>query len=862
LTSTSTAEIVKHGLEANASPDLALTNLERWLRATSSPGLYAEQLAANPYLGRLLLDIFGASQPIADVLIQNPELSSLILEPGELERYPDVETLVSDGKRLLAATSSYAHALDRLRFLRQRWMLTITLNDLGGRWPQERVWRALSDLADALVALVVERAYEETRKSRPLPEKCPVMVVAFGKLGGRELNYSSDIDLAYVIEDGLDEKTERECVRFCEALGRALSDRMGRGALYRIDLRLRPYGAAGPILRSMKGYEGYYNRYAEHWEIQALLRSRPLVGPFAICDRWEKLRIEKCFRPKTSEIALEEMYSMRARIEEYAAPGDIKRGAGGIRDVEFLVQALQMLHGAGVPALQVRPTIDALRALEEAGYLDHSVAAALKEGYTFLRKLEHRVQLVGDQQTHELPASDVSREALARTMGERSWSALESNLRFHRRTIESLYRSTLNLDPEARDPRNRVAQELGHLGPAALQWFDVLAESESFYSQLEENQGSLLRVRQILETAPRLVNRFKESVPATELLLSGEIEEAGDDSGRLSRLPRESDPATVASVYTDGVTKSLARWILNPEERPEPTICLLGEALLNRAIAEYAPSATLIGLGSFGNRECSLDSDLDLLFLVEDPSAHAATEKGVQDLLGYIGRLRQFGTGLNVDLRLRPDGRRGLLVRTLQGLQAYAQSDLELWERFALGHARLIHGSQDAFDVVLELAYGLPITPDRLQELLRMKHRVETERVKPQHLQRNVKLGNGGLNDLEWLVHLHEMRYPGATGADGGGPFDERIRRLFRAQLINALETEFLLSARTHLLDLRLRLQMLGYEEDLVPENPDKLDRLARSFGEVDGNAFLARHEPVIDGVRRLYNESIERLLH
>jgi glutamate-ammonia-ligase adenylyltransferase len=179
-----------------------------------------------------------------------------------------------------------------------------------------------------------------------------------------------------------------------------------------------------------------------------------------------------------------------------------------------------------------------------------------------------------------------------------------------------------------------------------------------------------------------------------------------------------------------------------------------------------------------------------------------------------------------------------------------------------LGHARLIHGSQDAFDVVLELAYGLPITPDRLQELLRMKHRVETERVKPQHLQRNVKLGNGGLNDLEWLVHLHEMRYPGATGADGGGPFDERIRRLFRAQLINALETEFLLSARTHLLDLRLRLQMLGYEEDLVPENPDKLDRLARSFGEVDGNAFLARHEPVIDGVRRLYNESIERLLH
>lgn len=861
LSSNAVARRIETGLEEAADPDRALTNLERWLGATTSPGLYAEQIAYQSRDGAPLIELMGVSQPIADILIQNPELSSLLFEPKQLARIPTVESLTAEGRELLAAASSYTHSLDRLRFLKQRWYFAITVNDLAGTWTQEQVWRALSDLADALIALALDLAWTEVGKTRRLPERRPVMVVGFGKLGGQELNYSSDVDLAYVLEDGLEEREEQECARFCQSFGRALSDRMGRGNLFRVDLRLRPYGAAGEIVRSMASVESYYTRFAEPWEIQALIRSRPIAGPEGLRQRWESLRAAHCFKPKLSEIALEEIFSMRARIEEHAGPEDIKRGTGGIRDVEFLVQTLQLLHGYEIPALQARNTLDALRVLRAAGLVATDAADALAEGYTFLRELEHRLQLLGDLQTHEIPSRPEARTTLAHTMGAASWAELECRLGAHRSKIGELYRSSLQSEPLAEDPRSRVLRSMGTLAPSLAQWFDGLDSAEAFYAGLDENEGSLSRIRRIVEFAPGLLERLKQSLSLTEQILSGEIEEQDDFSARLSGLTDPADIAGAARAYRDVSTKILVRWLLSPDHRPEQELSSLAEIVLDKCVDWQAPDVTVIALGSFANREMSLGSDMDLLLLAENPDMQGVAEQEAQRLLTWFGKIRQFGADIQADLRLRPDGRKGLLVRTLQGLQSYAASDLELWERFALGHARLLRGSHRALEVVRDMAYGISINAARMAELLDMKHRVETERVKPQHVRRNVKLGHGGLNDIEWLVHLHEMKYPKATEAERGGSFQDRIRRLARAELINALECDFLLSAHSHLLDVRLRLQLLGYEDDLVPENPDKLDRLARSCGDADGNSFLSRHEPIIDGVRRLYHESLERLL-
>lgn len=835
------------GFELTPDPDMALANLERWLAATGSAPLHLQQIEAQLAAGKRLLYLLGASQPIADTLIQNPELSSLIFEPSQAGMEVSTAAVIDEGMRLLSSSTSYTHSLDRLRYLRQKWNLVIVMNDLAGTWEQEKVWRALSDLADGLLQLAVNVVWSE----RGGDGECPLMIVSYGKLAGHELNYSSDVDLVYIAPDG-----GAELARFCEALTRALSDRMGRGSLYRVDLRLRPYGAGGPIVQSITAMESYYRRYAEPWEVQALVRTRPVVGPPDVRASFEELRNEICFRPKLSEPALEQMISMRDRISDHGAEDDLKRGAGGIRDVEFLVQILQLLHGHDLVDLRTSNTLEAVRRLDEHGLIGHADALSLIEGYTFLRKLEHRTQLVGDRQTHSIPSSSEARRILAILMGMRSWPELEASLDIHRRTIQTLYRSILKLDLPAQDDRGEVYQLLG---TAALQWLDVLPESSAFYSALIENEGSLRRVRRLLELAPKLVPYFKASVPLTELLFSGEIEEDSGVVGRMTALPIDTPLKAVADTYIHAFTTVLARWSLAPFPVWRDLTALLEGLLLHCCRRLYIPF-DVIALGSFGAQEVSPASDGDLLFLTASGEGHRDAEFQAQQLLGMIGEIRRLGAPVNVDLRLRPDGGKGLLVRTYDGLRHYDLEGMEMWERFALGNARLIQGNPEALEVVRHSAYGLPLTPERLRELIRMKRRIETERLKPQHLRRNIKIGHGGLSDIEWLVHLHEMRYPTAMHGGETTDMEERIRWLGRAGLMNMLEVQALLEARAHLLDLRIRLYLMGQAEDRVPENPDRLDRLATSLGERDGNAFLARHEQIIDAVRRLYTEALERL--
>ncbi len=848
-------QVPAHIIEANPDPEAALTNLERWLQATGSPRLYLEQLTAQPQEAKKLLFLFGAAQPLADALIQNPELGSLLLDPKESNKTPTTETIKEEGQRLLSSTTSTHHTLDRLRYLKQRFLLPIAANDLSGDWPQETVWQALSDLAEAIIALALKTLWTNFRENKDLPEQPLIAIVAFGKLGARELNYSSDVDLVYVLQDNATEKTERECSRFCEQLGRALSDRMGRGALFRVDLRLRPYGAAGPILRSFSSYAGYYELYAEPWEIQALLKSRVIAG-LPIAPQWQDLIKERVYGHPVSEAFIAETLATRSRIEDLAKGDDLKRGWGGIRDVEFLCQTLQLANGS--PEIQKQATCDALRALAQEHILEEHAAQALIQGYTFLRKLEHRLQMLGDQQTHTLPEDPAKKEKIALAMSLDNWPALNETLEFHRRTIHSLYRSILQQESEQVSERERLAGKAGKRAPALWQWFDVFPHADAYYRSLEENEGSLGRILTILDKAPKLIAPFKLSLDMTELLLSGEIEEQENLTTRLENLGPTTAPRKVAEALAAATLSASAKWVLTGTPDLNEAFTQIYDALLLHCVKRLEGRLDVVALGSYGCGEAGPGSDMDLLLLTE--KGQAGAEMAAQELLSFLTQLKRFGPDLTVDLRLRPDGGKGLLVRSYDGFGNYEIQDMEMWERFALGHARLVSGRAEAMDLVRHAAYALPLTPERLQELLAMKRRIETERLQPQHKDRDVKLGHGGLNDIEWTVHLVEMRYPTATRAGETPNMAERIRNLGRASLLNAVEVEGLLSARRHLLDLRSRLYLLEAKHDLVPENPDRLNRLAEALGLPDGNEFLRRHNLVTQWVRDLFLATLERL--
>lgn len=811
-------------------------------------------------LARLLMVVLGASQPLADALVQNPELGSIVFDPSELGRTPSSSQVYEEGLALLASSTSPSHSLDRIRYLKQRWTLPIVLNDLAGNWPEPAVWSALSELADGLIRLCVHVAWQQSPLSQSLGPDCPFMVVAFGKLGGSELNYSSDIDLVYVAPDELPEAGGREAQRFFEAFGRAMSDSMGRGFLYRVDLRLRPYGASGPIVQSMRAIENYYQLYAEPWEVQAMLRSRPVYGGSELGARWESLRQSRCFGTRLSEASLDALAAMKARIEERADSSDLKRGSGGIRDVEFLTQILQLAHGSAHPSVRQAATLETLRALEEESLLDHSVASALREGYVFLRQLEHRCQLIADQQTHAIPESAQARSTVASLMGADSWRSLSRDLELHRRTIGTLYQSIVHPASPADTHRFRVGERLGPLATGAFQWFDALPDADGFYEALDTNEGSLERVRRVLEAAPALVGAFRRSVAITELLLSGEIEENFEPEARIEALHVDTPLPNVSSVVADAHARLAAKWLLDPSFDLSERLCAMSDALLIHCVKRLYADIDVVAMGSYGREDLGLTSDADVVLLVADPARHQEAEQQAQGLLSIMHTLKRHGCPVEIDLRLRPEGRQGLLVRSYEGIKAYELERMEMWERFALGSSRLVYGSPEAKEVLLRAAYALPLTPERLKELTTMKKRIESERVQPQYRRRNVKLGQGGLGDIEWFVHLHEMRYPTATRAGENPKLEDGIRALGRARLINTVETEQLLAALSHLRTVRFRLALLGFKDDLVPENPDKLDRLAHAWGDKDGNAFLERHEHMLDTVRAIYTDGMERL--
>jgi glutamate-ammonia-ligase adenylyltransferase len=851
------AELASARAKGNPDSRQALINLERWLVSTSNVVSYAGKFQYFPDLFAQFLTVLGSSQPIADTLIQNPEFASLFLDRQEVERRYSVEELVVEGEKLLKSATSPSHALDRLRYLKQRHNLLICINDLCGNWRQETVWEALADLADALIRLTLKTTWETFSLTRDLPPEPPIAIVAFGKLGGRELNYSSDIDLAFILETEANERVNRDCTKFCSILIRALSDRMGRGALYRVDLRLRPYGSQGSIISSLAAVDGYYRLYAEAWEIQALIKSRSLLAN-GVSRAWNEIKEARLYSTSLSDSSLAEVLTTRLRIEATSGTHDIKRGPGGIRDVEFLCQILQLVWGSGHPEVRQRSTCEAIRSLAEEHLIESSIGSILIKGYTFLRKLEHRLQLLGDRQTHTLPDDPGLRQKLAVTMGFEGSNALIKALELHRKSIRSLYLSLLNQEGDFSEARNLLAERLEPDASSFLQWFDALPEPEGYYRSLRENEESIVRVKTILRAAPRLIPRFKSNLHLTEGLLSGEIEWDRADRERWKGLPLDAPEQKVADLYTQSTTIGETQWVLGSGLQLSSFLTSSGDGLLDYVCRRFDTRLHLIGLGSYGAEQSNVGSDFDLLLLCD--SDQQVGERSAQDMINFLLRLRRFGLEPSVDLRLRPDGQKGLLVRSFEGFGAYEVHDMEMWERFALGSARCVYGSIEALELVNHAAYANALTSSRLAELATMKTRIETERLKPHHQTRDIKIGFGGLNDLEWIVHLYEMKYPHRAGAGLTSNLTARIRNLGLGSLLNTVEVDSLQSALRHLNDLRARIALLDFPRDLVPENPLKLDRIAFTFDLPCGNDFLRLHEPIVGWVRNFFLATLTRL--
>ena len=852
----STAEFLLPAAEAASRPDQALVNLERWLKAAGNAATQIDSMLSVPQTGTLLVALLGASHQIADVLVQNPELASLVLDPGLLAERPNVGKLAAQIHAMLAGSTGYRHSLDRLRFLKQGWHLRIAAADLGGAWPEEDVWRALSDVADALIDGAAAVVWEEVCRQRGHRGPCPVTIVAMGKLGGQELNFSSDIDLVYLLDDDVDETEERLATKYCETLSRALSDRMGRGSLYRVDLRLRPYGSQGQLAPKFTSVEGYYARYAEPWEHLALIRSRVIVGDKRAEDRWEAMREATSFQTMRGEWVVQELLEVRKRIEESIEDADIKRGSGGIRDVEFLTQILQLLYAHSHPRLKCRQTREALRLLADEGLLDSAAASDLAASYVFLRLVEHRIQLLGDQQSHTVPDELEARSDLALRAGFSSVDSFDAALAMHRWNARNWYESILRPASYAGSaPRDVVLKNAGRLSIAVSRWIDSTEGASAFYLSLSENESSLPRVLAIAERAPALVPLLREDVTVTEQVMTGEILELMDPGGQHS--VRGGDWNALAAALRRRWLKSAVRWALGASKDFGVEVAGVMDSAVAALLAATEAPFQAIALGSFGAREMALYSDLDVMLFSTDGLSLEENEKAAQKLLASVQGLRRAGAPIELDLRLRPEGRKGRLTVTSESLRAYEQGSMEPWERLALGRARALSGELPPS--VKSAAFGAPLDAQTLASLKKMKRRVESERVPIQYRHRHIKLGPGGQDDVLWTVQTLWWRHSRAVDL-GRTSVPDRLEALQALGALSAEEFNRLLESWRYLQSLRLHLGLLGFNDEVLPENPDKLARLGAVTGAGGPNEVLSEYERHAKVVRGLYESNWERL--
>ncbi len=464
-------EFLPHLLEAlpNApDPDMALNNLEQYTEAVVDRGFFYTLLARHRKILDLVLTIFGSSQFLSDILVRYPQDLYWLLEPGVLRRGRSKEELFADLSAMINRLETLPRRFSALRRFKLREILRIALQDLVGNLDLAAVTLELSNLAEVCLQKAYEIAFQELRNRHGLPrcedghgkEKvCGFAVIGMGKLGGQELNFSSDIDLLFVYEaEGetsgvkgpLGGTTGRVSnhqffTRLAELLIKAIGEVTAEGHVFRVDLRLRPQGRAGELVSSLQGYERYYESWGRAWERLALIKARPVAGDPHVGRAFLEMVTPFVYRDALDFSAIDEIRALKEKLNVSLAWGGkthrhVKLGYGGIREIEFIVQAFQLLYGGRDPWLREPNTLKALHRLRERGHLHDDDYATLVKAYTFLRTVEHRLQILHQLKTHTLPEGEEALTHLARRLGYRGENPAEAFLAEYRAKTEAVHR--------------------------------------------------------------------------------------------------------------------------------------------------------------------------------------------------------------------------------------------------------------------------------------------------------------------------------------------------------------------------------------------------------------------------------------
>jgi glutamate-ammonia-ligase adenylyltransferase len=963
---------------AAADPDLALAGLARLFGAAGGgqDALRAALRAEQDFRDRLTA-VLGVSAGLADHLARHPEDAEILRGAADRQGAAALRAGLlgavgadpDDHEAPVAAGVTGFEPAAALAAAYRRALLHLAARDLTGAATVDVVGEELADIA----AAVLEAALAVARAELPAgATPCRLAVVAMGKCGGRELNYASDVDVIFVAEPVKDED-ETAALATASRLAAGLIGVCARsspeGSIFPVDPNLRPEGRAGPLVRTLTSHLAYYERWAKTWEFQALLKARPVAGDMALGQAYADTLGPLVWQAARRDHFVEDVQAMRRRVEQSLparqAGRELKLGPGGLRDIEFAVQLLQLVHGRTDESLRSPATLPALAALAAGGYVGRADADELGAAYRFLRRTEHLLQLNRLSRTHTLPEDPAVLRRLGRAMratdgpneewlqpsvtGIRSDPAAEfdEEWRRHARQVRRLHEKLFYrplLDAVARLPSEAARltpaeararlEALGYLDPAgALRHIDALTSGVSrraaiqrtllpvllgWFADAAEPDAGLLAFRQVSEelgsspwylrllrdetkAAERMARVLASSRYAAGLLLRAPEAVAifGNDAElnarSLTGLRAEMMAAThryeddaeaavtaVRSVRRRELLRISAADVLDVTGLAGEGLAATGEALttVTRASIEAALSVALrkvgaelghplptrlavIAMGRFGGHECGYGSDADVLF-VHDPLPGRPEREASDAAHAVAAELRRLlmlpvpDPALVVDADLRPEGRQGPLVRTLAAYRAYYRRWSAPWEAQALLRADPVAGDADLgarfARMIAEFRYPLDgISVTALREIRRIKARMEAERI-PRGADRalHVKLGPGGLSDVEWTVQLLQLQYAHALPALRTTRTAAAMAAAVEGGLLAVGDAVELTAAWQLAARIRNAIVLVGGRPgDTLPARHTELTAVARLLGYPPGDAAQALEQDYRRAARR-----------
>jgi len=818
------------------------------------------------------------------------------------------------GADQLAALIQQTGLDSALRQFRNREMMRLIWRDLNELAPVDEILTDLSTLADICLqaavdfhSLVLEEKHGIPRGPDGQAQK--LIVIGLGKLGGRELNLSSDVDVIFCYPDsgvcdgrrGL--SNEQFFTRLSRSIIRSLSAITVDGFCFRVDTRLRPFGDSGPLVSSFAALEQYYQREGRDWERYALIKARPVAGDLVAGKQLLGILKPFVYRRYIDFGAIDALQDMHANVREDALRkdrlDDIKRGPGGIREIEFLVQTFQLLRGGREPGLQTPSIFSAATSLHELGILSDEVVSELLAAYRFLRKTENRIQALHDQQTHQVPAGEDGLR-VARAMGFHDKQDFRVALERTRCKVKTLFEQSLPQPGESSDETDRwhaewqrmrhsareknqdvtdwkplsgFVKRLGRLSlsqrasrrldqfmPLLLERFDTLSPDDAvvnrvldlvssickrsaYLSLLVQNPDASERMLELFTASKRVAETVTRYPALLDELIDpslGAYPPSGKDirDGVQRVLDGANDTETTLqdlNYFKQMISLRIAVAVIKSTMsafEASSALSQLAESLVQAVLSLSrlemisrhghlpGPELAAIAYGSLGACALGFDSDLDLIFLFQPTtsmsdgprplSAERYHTNVARRMLSLMSATTPSGRLYSIDARLRPNGRAGLLVSSLDAFNRYQLEEAWVWELQALTRARPFAGDRQTSDGFVSTRKNV-LTKDRDKALIKSEVLAMRERIRNEHGDSNaLKHGHGGLLDIEFIVQLglllNASEYPEVIKSTQTG---YQLQALHDCGWINANAFKTLDSAYAQLSHARLQAALV-----------------------------------------------------